>query len=251
MIQHFGIEEFRTRRFPYKSGEHVAFFGPTQEAGKTTLAYALLEVAASEERRAVTLCMKHVDRVVAAWTRRLNFIETPTWPPKIKLTNRKPPGYTLWPRQSLTDEEADNKLLEREFRKAITYNRGHRPSITHANELYGLLAELNLRTKLTAVITRDSIAGHGLWYETQKPSGTQGVSVPGFFFNSASWMFLSYDGDERNRSRYSEIACGIPASSIEREVLALQHEPFTWLCIHRGNPPTWCVVHAYDPALAV
>src|SRR5260221_8096368 len=198
MIQHFGIEEFRTRRFNYRPGEHVAFCGPTQEAGKTNMAYALLEKTASPELRATTLCMKHRDRVVSAWTRRLEFVETPSWPPKIKLSNRHPAGHTLWPRQSLTDVEADNALLEREFTKAIVYNRGHTPSITHANELYGLLAELNLRKLLTAVVTRDSIAGHGLWYETQKPSGTKGLSVPGLLFYSSAAIVLSYHRGSRN-----------------------------------------------------
>src|SRR5260221_632917 len=249
MIQHFGIEEFRTRRFNYRPGEHVAFFGPTQEAGKTTMAYALLEKTASPELRATTLCMKHPDPVVSAWARRVGVVGTPRWPPENKPLKPPPAGHTLWPRQSLTDVEADNALLEREFTKAIVYNRGHTPSITHANELYGLLAELNLRKLLTAVVTRDSIAGHGLWYETQKPSGTQGVSVPGFFFNSAAWMFLSNDGDSLNRHRYGEISCGIDPASIERETLRLQ--PFSWLCIHRGSPPSWCVIDAYDPALAV
>lgn len=249
MIQHFGLEEFRTRRFPYKPGEHVAFFGPTQIAGKTTLAFALLETVASPDLRATVLCMKHTDKVVSAWTRRLDFVETPTWPPRVKLGNRHPAGHTLWPRQSIVNVEADNALLEREFGKAIRYNRTHLPSITFADEIYGLLAELHMKTLLTAVITRDSGAGHGLWYATQKPSGTQGVPIPGFFFNSATWMFLSNDGDERNRARFGEISCGIDPSLIEAQVLKLA--PFSWVCIKRGSPPYWCVVDAYDPALAV
>jgi hypothetical protein len=117
-----------------------------------------------------------------------------------------------------------------------------------ANELYGLLAELNLRTLLTAVVTRDSVAGHGLWYESQKPSGTQGISIPGFFFNSAEHMFLSKDGEERNRQRYGEIACGIDPREIERQTLAL--DPYSWLYIRRSGPQ-WCVVDAYDSSLAV
>ena len=101
---------------------------------------------------------------------------------------------------------------------------------------------------LTAVVTRDSVAHHGLWYATQKPSGTQGVSIPGFFFNSAEHMFLSRDGEERNRVRYGEIACGIDPRAIERETLRLA--PFSWLYIRRSGP-AWCVVDAYDPSLAV
>jgi len=257
MPEHYDLETFRRRHFAgaYRGGHHVAFFGPTQIAGKTTLSFALQEAVtgAWPEIRPTVLCMKHRDRVISAWTRRLGYREVPAWPPPPKLRElppfgEPPRGYTLWPRQTLTDVDADNALLQRQFRAAITSNRRHTPSITVANELYGMLAELQLRTLLTAVVTRDSVAGHGLWYESQKPSGTQGISIPGFFFNSAEWMFLSKDGEERNRRRYAEIGCGIDEREIERETLAL--DPYSWLCIRRSGPQ-WCVVDAYDPRLAV
>jgi len=209
--------------------------------------------------------MKHRDRVVAHWTRRLGYRETPSWPPEPKFSEmppfgHKPRGHTLWPRQSLINPDADNELLQREFAAAIIHNRKHPPSVTSANELYGLLAELSrakdragrpmvsLRTLLTAVVTRDSIAGHGLWYESQKPSGTQGISIPGFFFNSWEHAFLSKDGEERNRTRFGEISCGIDPGEIERETLKL--DPFSWLYIRRSGPE-WAIVDAYDPSLAV
>ena len=247
MPEHYALDEFATRRFDYRAGHHVAAFGPTQIAGKTTLMFALLQHTDPEIARTV-LCMKHSDRVVAGWTRRLDYQETPQWPPRRRLTQMHPAGYTLWPCQSLTDPEADNAHLAAQFTRAITHNRSHAPSITFADEVYGLLAELNLRTLLTAVVTRDSGAGHGLWYATQKPSGTQGISIPGFFFNSAEHMFLSKDGEERNRARYGEIACGIDPRSIERETLKLA--PYSWLYIRRSGPQ-WAVIDAYDPALAV
>jgi hypothetical protein len=262
MPEHFDLETFRTRHFDYRPGHHVAFFGPTQLVGKTTTAYQLLRsvIAMYPEIQPVTLCMKHKDKVIAHWSRDLGFRETPSWPPQPKFSElppfgTKPPGYTLWPPQTLVNPVADNERLAREFIRAITWNRGHTPSLTHANELYGLLAELNLpklklymRELLTAVITRDSGAGHGLWYETQKPSGTQGVSVPGFFFNSAEHMLLGKDGEERNRRRYAEIGCGISPDSIEREVLKL--DPFSWLYLRRSGPE-WCVIDAYDERLKV
>lgn len=248
MPEHYDLETFRRSRFAYKPGHHVAAFGPTGAAGKTTLMCALLETVASPELPATVLCMKHSDRVVAGWTKRLGFEETPTWPPRRRLTNWNPRGHTLWPRQTLTDVERDNGHLEKQFKGAVTWNRAHRPSITFADEIYGLIAELNMRTLLTAVVTRDSIAGHGLWYASQKPSGTQGVSIPGFFFNSAEHMFLSRDGEKRNRVRYGEISCGIDPGDIERETLKL--DPFSWLYIRRTGPQ-WCVVDAYDPALAM
>lgn len=250
MPEHFDIGTFRERHFDYRAGHHVAAFGPTQVAGKSTLTFALLQTVIRQypEIRPVVLNMKHKDRVVAGWTRRLDFQETPRWPAQRKISQWNPAGYTLWPRQTLSDVEADNERLEREFRRAITHNRKHTPSITVANELYGLLAELNMRTLLTAVVTRDSVAGHGLWYESQKPSGTQGISIPGFFFNSAEHMFLSKDGEQRNRVRYGDIACGIDPREIERETLRL--DPFSWLYIRRSGPE-WAVVDAYSPDLAI
>jgi hypothetical protein len=259
--EHFDLETFRSRHFDYRPGHHVAVFGPTQISGKSTLSFALLEAVKryQPEIGVTTLCMKHRDRVIAHWTKRLGFREVPSWPPEAKFSElppfgRKPPGYTLWPRQSLTDPVADNELLQREFTKATVHNRGHTPSITHANELYGLLAELSrtqdrakrsmvpMRSLLTAVITRDSIAGHGLW------SGTQGISIPGFFFNSAEHMLLAKDGEERNRKRYGEIACGIDPGEIERETMRLDKN--SWLYIRRSGPE-WAIVDAYDPSLAV
>ena len=262
MPEHFDLETFRTRHFDYRDGHHVGVFGPTNISGKSTLSFALLESVKrfDPDINVTTLVMKHRDRVVAHWTKRLGFRETPSWPPEKKFSELKPfgsspPGYTLWPPQTLSDVEGDNKRLATEFSKAITYNRKNTPSITFADELYGLLAELSgikdtpsLRPLLTAVVTRDSIAGHGLWYASQKPSGTQGISVPGFFFNSAEHMFLSKDGEERNRKRYGEIACGIDPGEIERETLKL--DPFSWLYIRRSGPE-WAVVDAYDPRFTV
>lgn len=249
MPEHLPLADF-AGHFDYRPGHHVALFGPTQQAGKSTMAFALVQhvVGWYPEIRPVVLNMKHRDRVVAGWTKRLNFQETPSWPPGRKITNWNPPGYTLWPPQTLTDVEADNARLEREFRAAITHNRRNAPSITMANELYGLLAELNMRQLLTAVVTRDSVAGHGLWYESQKPSGTQGISIPGFFFNCAEHMFLSKDGERRNRIRYGEISCGISERDIERETLKL--DPFSWLYIRRSGPQM-AVIDAYDPALSI
>lgn len=255
MIEHFDLETFRTKHFDYAPGHHVGVFGPTQISGKSTLSFALLESVLRQQpdMNVTALCMKHKDRVVAHWTKRLGFREVGSWPPSKPLgealhITSKPAGYTLWPPQSLTDVDADNERLEHEFRKAITSNRSNTPSITLGDELYGLLAELNLRKLLTAVVTRDSVAGHGIWYATQKPSGTQGISIPGFFFNSAEHMFLAKDGEERNRKRYGEIACGIDPGEIERETLKL--DPYSWLYIRRSGPQ-WAIVDAYDKSLSV
>lgn len=251
--ERFPLEEFRSRKFDYRMGQHVAFFGPTQVAGKTTTALALLEAVIRRypELRPKILCMKHSDRVVAAWTKRLDFRETPAWPPPPKLgelLGSKPKGYTVWPHQTLTNPALDAETREREFRKAIYDNRLHRPSITFADELYGLIAILGLSDLLTDVVTQDAVSGHGLWFATQKPSGTQGKSIAGFFFDSAQHNFFSKPGDARNRQRVADISCGIDPAAIEYEANKLP--PFSWLYVQR-SPTRWCIVDAYDPSLAV
>ena len=261
MPERFDLETFRRRHFDWRPGHHAAFFGPTGQAGKTTTAFQLLDVITSPEIPATVLVMKHRDKNVAKWTRELGFRETPSWPPVRKFSEVRalggtpPRGWTLWPPQTLTDVDADNARLSAEFTKAITHNRAHTPSITFADEIYGLIAELNLRKLLTAVVTRDSIAGHSLFYASQKPSGTQGVSIPGFFFSSAEHIFLSRDGEERNRVRYGEIACGINPAEIERQTLKL--DAYSWLYIRRSSSrpaersgPEWAIVDAYDERLA-
>ena len=140
MPDRFDLETFRTRHFDYKPGHHVAGFGPTQQAGKTTTMFQLLDVVAGEEISPVVLCMKHRDKTVARFTRELGFRETPSWPPVTKLSEmrpfgRRPRGYTLWPPQSLTDVEADNARLGAEFRRAIPHQRSATPSVTFADEI--------------------------------------------------------------------------------------------------------------------
>lgn len=245
MPEHYSLEEFRHRRFGYRPGQHVAFFGRTQYAGKTTFAFALLDAIASSELPATVFCMKTQDRVVSALTRKLGLIETPSWPPRKHLGNWRPRGHTLWPPQSLTDPAADAARMSAEFGRALLWHQRHTPGVVFADELQGLLAELELRARLRAIITRAGGAGLGLWYANQKASGVREAPMDGYFLNSPTWTFMAKDPDENNLDRYSGISAGIPARDIEREVLKL--EQYSWLGIQRDYP-AWCVIDSYDPA---
>lgn len=244
MPEHYALDEFRHRRFPYKRGQHVGFLGRTQFAGKTTLAAALLDSVASPELPATIFCMKSQDRVVSALTRKLGFEETPTWPPRRRLRNWHPRGHTLWPRQSLTDVAADQRHMTAQFDQALLWHQKHTPGIVFADELQGLLVELQLRARLRAVITRAGGAGLGLWWANQKGSGTRDAPIDGYFLNSIAWAFMSKDPVEQNIERYSQISAGIPARDIYRETLKL--DPYSWLAVY-SPAPWWCVVDAYDP----
>lgn len=198
-------EEFVRSYWDYNPGEHVTLIEPTQ-GGKTYLAGQLLGDLAGEVP-GVMLVMKPRDRTPAEITRRIGYKEIPSWPPAPRWPwEDRPPGYTLWPRQTLKDIDADNKHLKEQFRRALYAVYGQGNQIVFADEVYGLVAELGLAQELTMLWTRGSGMGAGLWAATQKPSGTQhGGSIPTFMYSASTHLFLGKDTDERNTARFGEI----------------------------------------------
>jgi hypothetical protein len=199
-------QTFVRQYWDYNAGEHVALIQPTQ-GGKTHMAGDLLAELAGEIP-ATMLVMKPRDSTPAAVTRRLGYREVDTWPPPRPWPwEERPPGYTLWPKQSLTDIDADNAHLKKQFRKCLYDVYAHGDQIVLADEVYGLVAELGLATELTMLWTRGSGMGAGLWAATQKPSGTQhGGSIPTFMYNSSTHFFLGKDTNETNTKRLGEIS---------------------------------------------
>lgn len=189
----------------YNAGEHVTLIQPTQ-GGKTHMAGDLL-AELSGDIPATMLVMKPRDRTPAAVTRRLGYREVATWPPPPRwFWESEPNGYTLWPKQGLTDINADNAHLKAEFGKCLYHVYGKGDQIVFADEVYGLVAELGLARELTMLWTRGGGMGAGLWAATQKPSGTQhGGSIPTFMYSASTHLFLGKDTDERNTARFGEI----------------------------------------------
>lgn len=224
-------DEFIGDFWDYHPGEHVTLIEPTQ-GGKTHLGGQLLEAIRPQGIPAVMLVMKPRDRAPAMWTRRLGYREIPTWPPPGRLPwQEQPPGWTLWPRQGLKDVDADNLHVGTQFQKALLDVYRHGDQVVFADEVYGLIAELqartpagrtrNLATELTALWTRGSGMGAGLWAATQKPSGTQhGGAIPTFMYSASTHLFLGRDTDKRNTDRFGEIG-GIDPAEVSRIVRAL------------------------------
>lgn len=211
MVLHIPRNDFLARYWNYNRGEHVLIVEATQQ-GKTHLAFQLLEHSRRPPLRPpVALVMKPRDPTPSEWTERLGFREVPEWPPPSPHFWQDPPrGYTLWPKHRLSLNPAalewTNANLRRQFQRALldAYKRGDQ--VVLADELYGLLAELKLHEELTAIVTRGSGLGVGLWSAMQKPSGTQhGAAIPGYFLNSATHLFIGPDADKRNRDRLREI----------------------------------------------
>lgn len=234
--------DFLANYWRYRPGEHVAAFGPTQRSGKTHLLFQLLGAANCPNVRKTAFCMKPIDRTVSRWSEALDFKEVPTWPPPPRWPwQDKPSGFTLWPRHTM-NPAIDNRHIGGVFQTAILdgYKRGN--TILFLDEIYGMLAELKVsdpskqngtRTGLTeellAVLTRGGGMGCGAWLATQKPSGTQQTSLPGFVFNCPTHMFLAPDNDDRNRRRYAELAGGVDPKLIERTATGLAKYEFLYL----------------------
>ena len=173
--------------------------------------------------------MKPKDETVASFTEKAGFREIQAWPPRKKLWETKPSGYTLWPHQTMVDVDKDNAHLREEFRKGITQNYARGDCILFLDEVYGLTADLGLGKELNAVLTRGRAMGCGAFMATQKPSGTPGYPLPGFVFNSPTHMFLSNDNVKANRDKYADLAGGHDPKEIESITLSLPKYNFLYL----------------------
>lgn len=232
-VEHFPRQVFIDEIFRpgWTSKQHVGFIGPTQLAGKTFTAFQLLGHVATPACPAACLVAKPADGTVDWWGKRLGYRETPAWPPPRRPFAGKPAGWLVWPKHSLTDPKKDQEHLRAVFSKTMTWNYGHGPNITFADELYRL-SQIGLGDEIDAQLTGGSGMHAPLWYGTQRPAGSARVAVSSFAYNSPTWLFLSYDPDERNRKRYAEIG-GVDPRLIE---ITTQNLPrHHWFVFHRDS----------------
>lgn len=226
-LTRFTREEFLTRRWNHQPGEQVFVIQPTQ-GGKTRWLYQLAN-ATPHVKPPVCLVMKPRDPTPAEMTRKYGWKEIDTWPPSRAPWSSRPPGYTLWPKHSLSLDPASiaktNAHLKRQFEACLMDAYKNGDQITICDEIYGLLAELRMHETILALTTRGSGMKAPIWYATQKPSGTQtGGGLPGQLFNSPVHLFLGYDPDLRNRKTFSLIG-GVNTDLVMDEVSKLQVHP--------------------------
>src|SRR5260221_4144817 len=91
-------EEFASSYFDYEPGQKVVFGGRTQEAGKTTLAFKLLEYTATPQCPAFVICSKGRDPVTEREGERLGYRFTDKWPVEKKFgefVDGPPAGYII------------------------------------------------------------------------------------------------------------------------------------------------------------
>jgi hypothetical protein len=229
-LETFSADEFIAERFDYRSGDHVTFLAPTQ-AGKTTLAFRLLQKNVSKDLPGIVMVMKPRDRIMAEWVETLKaqgWKLVRNWPPIVQ----KRPGWIVWPEHKFKTKE-DNARIRAVFERVLTdsYKKGDR--IIFADETYGLTDRLGLDDELITIWSQGAGMGCGLWAATQRPA-----HIPLWAYSQAEHIFLARDPDRRARQRYGEIG-GINPQFVEYQVSRL--EKYHWLYIRRTGPVA-CIV---------
>lgn len=194
--------------FEYEPGEHLAIIEPTG-GGKTFLAYNLLRAAMEQnpQLRPVSLMPKSGDPSTVEWMERLNFRETPVWPPRPKLFGGRPPGYVLWPPHPLDLEpEGRRKVVGGILRKGMDNQLTRGSSITFLDDAHSACTMMGLNSHLEEMLVNGRAKGAGAWVAMQKPSGSVASgSVTSFVYSQPVHMFLGRDTEARNLKRLGEI----------------------------------------------
>src|ERR1700734_899191 len=104
-LARFSRREFFGERWDYQPGEQVFIIQPSQ-GGKTRFMYDLM-MAPPHRNPPVALVMKPRDPTPALMTAKHGWKEIRTWPPPRRMPwSERPPGYTLWPRHTLSLDPA-------------------------------------------------------------------------------------------------------------------------------------------------
>lgn len=215
-------EEFKTKRFDYKAGQHVLFAGPSQN-GKTSLAFDLLEYCASPKLPAYVVVSKPTDSVTEKRGQDLNYRRVSDWPPKItfkELKEGKPNGYLLWPKFGDMEKDVPN-AREITYRfLAQTYADGARrkKAIIVLDDTYLKAKVLGLDREMTTIHAMAGAMGIGAWTFVQKATGAGETTL--MAYGAAEHVFLFNEPDANYRKRYGEIG-GVDPKLVERTVMTL------------------------------
>jgi hypothetical protein len=203
-----GREDFASSYFDYEPGQKVVFGGRTQEAGKTTLAFKLLEYTATPECPAYVIMSKGRDPVTESEGKRLNYRFVDRWPVEKKfkeLAGEKPAGYII--RASYGDLEKDAAKATQVSSSVLTdrYAAGSKgkASIIVADDTVVLSKLLGQDHNMVTIIALGGAMDVGLWIFVQKPTNSGNAAIWGF--ENAEHTFLSKPKDVRAFDRYGEI----------------------------------------------
>jgi hypothetical protein len=236
----FGRHEFASRRFTYEPGQHVLFAGPTQMAGKTTLAFQLLEYTATPEMPAYVAVSKPDDKVTREEGTRLHYRFVETWPVERKVSelwDGKPPGYVIWPKFGDIDTDAERAAQVTGALLRDRYAAGVRkqPGILVCDDTVVKSKLLGLDRYMTTHLAMAGAMKLGGWYFVQKPTDSGQTSV--WAMGNCAHVFMSRDKDRRNRIRYDEIG-GFDRNQVGEITNSLK--PYQFLYVN--NKGEMCIV---------
>lgn len=237
-------QEFAARRFTYAPGQHVVFAGPTQRAGKTTLAFQLLEYIATVDLPAYVAVSKPKDKVTSAEGARLGYrrVNDYPFPPRFKelLREGKPDGYLIWPDMSdpETAMETASLVTSRLIDGVYAAGAKGKQCILYLQDTVTKSKVLGLDRQMVMVITMSGAMGIGGWFEVQKPSDAGKAAL--WSYPNAEHVFISKDPVKRNRDYYADIG-GFDSISVSRVSMSLQQYQFLYLERSHGY---MCIVDA-------
>jgi hypothetical protein len=235
MLTTIGRDEFASRHWHYKPGQHVLFAGPTQRAGKTTMAFKLLEFTASPELPVYVAVSKPKDPVSSTEGERLGFRRVNEWPvpPKIKeLWDGKPPGYLVWPKfgDMDTDVERCSTTHARMLGDLYTAGIKNKHCIIMLDDTVVKSKVMGLDREMVTHITMSGAMGIGIWTFVQKPTDAGRTAL--WAYPNSEHVFLSKDPEKRNRVRYNEIG-GFDSNVVYDGTQSLQ--PYQFLYLERTH----------------
>jgi hypothetical protein len=232
-------EEFARDRFDYKPGHHVVFGGPSQRAGKTTLAFKLLEFNATPDFPAYVAVCKPEDRTSASEGRRLGFRRSPDYPLAPRLRDmvdkgNRPPGYLIWPDMSDPYTAMDHCSAVTERLIYGVYSEGAPPRrkkcILVLDDTVTKSQVLGLDKPMVLISTMSGAMGIGGWFFVQKPSDAGKAAR--WAYPNAEHVFISKDPVKTNREYYDGFS-GMKKGIVEDASLTLK--PYQFLYIERTH----------------
>jgi len=225
-----GRKEFCESYFWYKPGE-----GPTQRAGKTTLAFQLLEYTATAECPAYIAVSKPSDTVTEKEGKRLGYRFVEEWPAPVKLSEvgkDKPSGYVVWPAFGDIDSDAQKAADVTAALLKDTYARGvkKKAGILVMDDTVVKSKLLGLDRYMTTHIAMAGAMKLGGWYFVQKPTGSGQAAI--WAYGNCEHIFISHDPDKRNRIRYDEIG-GFDSHQVDE--ISKRLKPYQFLYLKRSG----------------
>jgi len=205
----FGRDEFASERLHYKPGQKVVFGGRSQESGKTTLAFKLLEYVATSQMPAYVIVPKPRDPVTLSEGARLHYRFVDRWPVEksfSELTGDKPSGYIIQAKYGDLEKDQEKAAQIAGAVMIDRYKAGLKgeQSIIVADDTVVISRLLGKDKEMVTIIAMGGAMDVGLWVFVQKPTDAGKTAL--WAFENAEHTFLAKPRDDRVGERYAEIA---------------------------------------------